>query len=74
MWIISKVEFLGSRGAPAPLQSRSHLFDDNTTVIAVRRGHYLRGFAYRFIELCEPSLTEPAVRAAISPARDSDIA
>jgi len=31
----------------------------------VRRGHYLRGFAYRFIELCAPELTETVVADAV---------
>ena len=71
--IVASMAFDNSRDRELRLLESSHLFNDNTTVIAVRRGHYLRGYAYRFIELCEPSLTEPAVRAAISPARDSDI-
>jgi LysR family cys regulon transcriptional activator len=41
-----------------------HLFEANTTRIAVRRGNYLRGFACRFIQLCVPSLTEQDIRAA----------
>jgi len=45
---------------------------DSTTLIAVRRGQYLRGFAYRFIELCSPQLAEPVVRAALAP--DSEAA
>ncbi|MBK9219026.1 MAG: CysB family HTH-type transcriptional regulator [Uliginosibacterium sp.] len=49
----------------------SHLFARNTTLIAVRRGHYLRGYAYRFIELCSPELTEAKVRAAVAPHRES---
>ncbi|GAB4062681.1 CysB family HTH-type transcriptional regulator [Uliginosibacterium sediminicola] len=47
------------------------LFALNTTRIAVRRGHYLRGYAYRFIELCAPLLTEANVRAAVSPQREA---
>lgn len=46
------------------------IFPANTTRIAVRRGHYLRGFAYRFIELCAADLTESAVRAALAPGKD----
>lgn len=42
----------------------------NTTRIAVRRGHYLRGFAYRFIELCAADLSESVVRAALAPGKD----
>ncbi|MDO6385188.1 MULTISPECIES: CysB family HTH-type transcriptional regulator [Uliginosibacterium] len=49
----------------------SHLFARNTTLIAVRRGHYLRGYAYRFIELCSPELTETNVRAAVAPHREN---
>jgi LysR family cys regulon transcriptional activator len=39
------------------------LFGGNTTLIAVCRDHYLRGFAYRFIELCDPRLSEAVIRA-----------
>lgn len=45
------------------------LFDTNTTLIAVRRGHYLRGFAYAFIEACAPELGEAVVRPQIMPGR-----
>jgi LysR family cys regulon transcriptional activator len=72
--IVASMAFDKARDRELRQLASDHLFEDNTTVIAVRRGHYLRGFAYRFIELCEPSLTEPAVRAAVSPAKDSDIA
>jgi LysR family cys regulon transcriptional activator len=40
-----------------------HLFPQNTARIAVRRGHYLRGFCYQFIAMCAPALTEELVRA-----------
>ncbi|HRI17004.1 MAG TPA: CysB family HTH-type transcriptional regulator [Burkholderiaceae bacterium] len=43
----------------------SHLFGRNATRIALRRGHLLRGYAYRFIEECSTALTEPTVRAAL---------
>jgi LysR family transcriptional regulator, cys regulon transcriptional activator len=49
------------------LLDSSHLFEQNTTNISIRRGHYLRGYAYRFIELCLPSLTEAAIRAGVRP-------
>jgi len=41
------------------------LFGASTTHIALRRGHYLRSFAYRFIELCSPKLDEATVRAGL---------
>lgn len=48
----------------------SAIFPPNVTRIAVRRGHYLRGFAYRFIELCSGALSEEVVRNALVPRRD----
>jgi LysR family cys regulon transcriptional activator len=47
-----------------------HLFGENVARIAVRRGGFLRTFAFRFIELCVPSLTEETVRVGMM--RDSD--
>lgn len=46
------------------------IFQPNTTRIGVRRGHYLRGFTYRFMELCAANLTEAVVRAALEPGKD----
>jgi LysR family cys regulon transcriptional activator len=40
------------------------LFAPNASSIAVRRGKVLRNYAYRFIELCSPSLAEPIIRKA----------
>jgi len=45
-------------------QIETSLFGNNTTLIAVRRNHVLRGFAYKFIELCNSSLDINSVRAA----------
>ncbi len=43
------------------------LFGHQTTRVAIRRGHYLRSYAYRFIELCSAALDEDTVRRALSP-------
>lgn len=43
-----------------------HLFESNTTRVAVRRGAYLRGYVYDFIELFAPQLTRAAIRSAIA--------
>jgi LysR family cys regulon transcriptional activator len=43
----------------------SHLFEWATTRIGVRRGAYLRGYAYAFIELFAPHLGRKAVDAAM---------
>ncbi|MCP2848796.1 HTH-type transcriptional regulator Cbl, partial [Salmonella enterica subsp. enterica serovar Typhimurium] len=52
------------------LLDSEHLFEANTTLIALRRKHYLRSYAYRFIELCEPSLNEVTVKAALKPSSE----
>lgn len=65
--IIASMAFNPARDVGLRLLKCPHLFSANTTYIALRRGHYLRSFAYRFIELCSPALDEAAVRAGISP-------
>ncbi|MBS1210382.1 MAG: transcriptional regulator [Proteobacteria bacterium] len=69
--IIAPGAFNPAKDQDLRLIDASHLFARNTTLIAVRRGHYLRGYAFRFIELCSPELTETNVRAAVSPHRES---
>lgn len=69
--IIAPGAFNPARDTELRLIDASHLFARNTTLIAVRRGHYLRGYAFRFIELCSPELTEANVRAAVAPHREN---
>jgi len=64
--IIAAMAFDPVRDSRLRLLDSAHLFEGNTTWIAVRKGHYLRNFAYRFIELCNPKLTEPFVRGVSS--------
>jgi LysR family transcriptional regulator, cys regulon transcriptional activator len=40
-------------------------FPQNTTSIAVRKGHYLRAFAHQFIELCNAELTQAHLKAVL---------
>jgi LysR family cys regulon transcriptional activator len=68
--IVASMAFDPIRDAGLRLLGSDHLFARNTSRIAIHRGHYLRGFAYHFIQLCEPSLNEPVVRAAVKPAAD----
>jgi LysR family cys regulon transcriptional activator len=63
--IIASMAFNSARDHDLVLLDSAKLFGENTTRIAIHRGHYLRGFAYRFIELCSPVLTENAVHHAI---------
>ena len=43
-----------------------HLFEVNLTRLAIRRGTWLRGFAYGFIETFAPTLTREAVDKALA--------
>lgn len=63
--IIAAVAFDPKRDTGLKLIDAAHLFKPNTALIAVRRGNFLRNFAYRFIELCSPALEERMVRAAV---------
>ena len=63
--IIAAMAFNPKRDSGLRLIDGDHLFEANTALIAVRRGSYLRNYAYRFIELCSPALPEAVVRAAV---------
>ena len=63
--IIAAMAFDPKRDQGLRLIDGAHLFEANTSLIAVRRGSYLRNYAYRFIELCSPALPEAKVRAAV---------
>ena len=65
--IVASMAFQPGREGELRQLDSSHLFPANTTRIAVRRGHYLRGFAYRFIEMCSPTLVEATVRNSVTP-------
>ena len=42
-----------------------HLFPEKTTYLAIRKGAYLRGFVYEFIELFAPALKRDVVERAL---------
>ncbi|WP_343635172.1 CysB family HTH-type transcriptional regulator [Roseateles sp.] len=65
--VIAAMAFEPTRDSGLRLIDASHLFPANTTRIALKRGHYLRGFAYRFLQECVAELTEDAVREAMDP-------
>ena len=64
--IMASMAFLPERDKGLRLIDCSALFEEQTSLIALRRGRYLRGYAYRFIELCAPNLTEKLVRGDIA--------
>ncbi len=62
--IVASMAYFAERDAGLRMPKSEHLFRLNTTLIGVRRGSFLRGFAYRFIELCAPELTESHVKSS----------
>ena len=63
--IVASRAFDPVRDPQLRLIDADHLFEVNVSRVAVRRGTYLRGYAFRFIEHCSPKLTEQVVRAGI---------
>lgn len=68
--IVAAMAYHPRKDAGLVLLDPPGLFPPNVTRIAVRRGHYLRGFAYRFIELCSKDADEATVKAVASVLRD----
>jgi LysR family cys regulon transcriptional activator len=60
--IIASIAFDKPRDSGLVLLDSKHLFPLSTSRIALRRGRYLRGYAYRFIEFCAPDMTEANIR------------
>lgn len=63
--IVASMAFDAARDRGLVRLEADHLFPPNVTRIAVRRGHYLRGYAFRFLEECSASLTEARVKAEL---------
>jgi len=71
--IIASMAYQKERDTKLSVIDSKNLFSNNTTHIAIRQGHYLRGYAYKFLELCAKDLTELKVKSAINPSENSDI-
>lgn len=63
--IIADMAFDPSKDTNLTLLTCEPLFQQNTTYLAVHKGHFLRGFGYQFLELCNPSLTQTQIHEAI---------
>ncbi len=63
--IISALAFDAQRDAGLVALDASHLFESNTTRLALRRGTYLRHYEYDFIELFAPHLSRRVVTMAM---------
>lgn len=65
--IIASIAYQKDRDTTLTLIDNADLFPTNTTSIAIKRGHFLRSFAYDFIELCSSELTESKVKSSLNP-------
>ena len=65
--IMAAMAFNPARDTGLRLLDTPGLFPINTTRIALKRGHYLRGYALRFIECCDPNLTPARVMESVFP-------
>lgn len=62
--IVAEQSFDAARDGGLVLLSGQNLFAATTSHLAIRRGRFLRGYAYRFLEACRPDLREGAIRRA----------
>ncbi len=69
--IIAKLAYDAERDSGLCALDAAHLFESNTTRLALRRGTYLRRYEYDFIEMFAPQLTRKAVDMAINGGSDA---
>jgi len=63
--IVASIAFDAERDRTLRALDARHLFEMNLTRLAVRRGTWLRGYVYAFIEAFAPTLTRAAVEQAV---------
>jgi LysR family cys regulon transcriptional activator len=64
--IIASIALDPERDRQLRMLDAGHLFEINLTRLAIRRGTWLRGYAYRFIETFAPTLTREVVEKALA--------
>ena len=69
--ILARMAFDPRRDRHLRSLDASHLFPSSTTRLGIKRGAYLRRFAYDFIELFAPALTHDLVGKAVTGAGGS---
>ncbi|QTN26397.1 CysB family HTH-type transcriptional regulator [Rhodoferax sp. AJA081-3] len=65
--IVASVALDTERDRNLHILDAGHLFQVNVTRLGLRRGAWLRGYAYSFIETFVPTLTRPVVAQALAP-------
>jgi LysR family transcriptional regulator, cys regulon transcriptional activator len=64
--IMAQMAFDAKRDRPLRAIDASHLFESSTTRLGVKRGAYLRRYAYDFIELFAPQLPRSVVEKSVA--------
>jgi LysR family cys regulon transcriptional activator len=70
--ILASQAFDEKRDRPLRAIDASHLFESSTTRLGIKRGAYLRRYAYEFIELFAPQLSRKMVEDAVTGKEGSD--
>lgn len=70
--IMARMAFDADRDRTLRAIDASHLFESSTTRLGIRRGAYLRGYTYEFIELFAPQLQRKSVENAVTGGTGSD--
>jgi len=63
--ILAKMAFHPQRDRPLRALDASHLFESSTTRLGIKRGAYLRRYAYEFIEAFAPQLPRALVERVV---------
>lgn len=63
--ILAKMGFDPKRDTTLRAMDASHLFESSTTRLGIKRGAYLRRYAYDFIELFAPQLARATIERAV---------
>ncbi|MCE8013264.1 CysB family HTH-type transcriptional regulator [Billgrantia desiderata] len=64
--LIASMAYHEERDRGLTLLDASNLLPRNTTYLALRRGHFLRAYAYRFLQLCREDLDEATVQSVLA--------
>lgn len=69
--IVAAVAYDAKRDRGLRALEAGHLFRSNTTRVGIRRGAFLRGFTYSFIELFAPHLTRKLIETSMAGAGEN---
>ena len=64
--IIASIAFVAERDSELTLLDSTHLFAENQTRLAIRKGHLLRRYGYRFMQICSAELTPEFVASYVN--------